>query len=622
MTILNASNITKRFGVVELFSNLTFSINDHERIALIGANGTGKTTLLKILIGEEECSDNGADKKPGVVSLARDKTIGYLSQNVISNLDNTLLEEVRSVFHYHIALNQEFDALVAALSLHHDDEKLNIRYDNLLHKMQEIGAFDFMYQIKSILTQFGFRDEDYQRKIASFSGGERTKISFAKLILMRPDLLILDEPTNHLDVATIEWLTKYLNTYNGAILFVSHDRYFIDDVATRILELDNNMITSYTGNYEQYVEEKKNLADLLLRQFKIQQKEIAKLEWFIKFYKPKPRFASRAKDREKKLAKIERISLVKTAQNKLKLELNTPLKTQKRLAYFDNISLGYSEVLVEPFSFYLFSDNKIAIMGDNGTGKSTFLKAILGEVALKSGTIEFFRKFKIGYLRQSDFDFGHADTPYAVINTLRPLFGRTAVRSHLGRFGFYGDEVFKAISNLSGGELMRLNLAKLVLEDYELLLLDEPTNNLDMLTRDALIEALNDYPGALMIVSHDRHLVNQVCNTIIYFHQGVALRVEGNYQDLKEQLIDEEAPKEKVKVARTSKPQPQLTNNAKVKLQTKIKQLEEALENIHTQQQLETNLDDYRLLDSLAEQQKVIESELLTLLEQLENSDG
>ncbi len=613
MSILTASNLTKRFGIVELFSNLTLSIHEKERVALIGANGCGKTTLLKMLIGEESCSDNGEDKKPGTIALMKEKTIGYLSQKVITNIEHSLMEEILDVFTYQIQLNEQFETLTEKMSQGEVDDKLSERYDKLLVAMEDSDAFSYLYQIKAILTRFGFNEQDYERKIASFSGGERTKISLAKLILTRPDLLILDEPTNHLDVSMIEWLTKFLNNYQGAILFVSHDRYFIDDVATRIIELENNILTSYSGNYEQYVIEKKNHADLLLRQFKIQQKEIARLEWFIKYYKPKPRFTSRAKDREKKLAKIERISLPKTSTNKLKLALDTPLKVKKRLAYFDDISLGYEDVLVQPFSFYLFSDQKVAVMGDNGTGKSTFLKAILGDVKLKDGSIEFFRRLNIAYLKQNDFDFNPTHTPYTVINTLRPMKGKTWVRTHLGRFGFYGDDVFKSISHLSGGELMRLNLARLVLEDYELLLLDEPTNNLDLMTKDALIDALKQYKGALIVVSHDRYLVNEVCNHILYFHHGEALMVEGDYQDLKEQLIDEPSTQVE-KTVNHSREKVKLTHNARMKLEDEQTAIEHRLRSIEVEEQNESRGIDYEKLTTLADEKLNLEHRLLDIL--------
>lgn len=616
MSILVGSNLTKRFGVFELFSNLTITVNEHERVALIGANGTGKTTLLKMLIGEEECSYNGEDKKPGTISITKGKTIGYLSQKVIVNVENTLHEEILSVFAKEIALNKEFESLTQALANDPHDQKIIEKYDRVLEEMQQIGAFDYLYQIKSILTKFGFTDIDFDRPISSFSGGERTKISFAKLILTKPDLLILDEPTNHLDISTIEWLTKYLLSYPGAILFVSHDRYFIDDVATRIIELENNQLKSYTGNYEQYVVEKKNNADLLIRQYKIQQKEIAKLEWFIKYYMPKPRFASRAKDRERKLARIQRISLPKESTNKLKLHLDTPLKEKKKLMYFDDISLGYEDVLIDPFSFYLYSDDRIAIMGDNGTGKSTFLKSIIGEKELLHGTIQEFRKMKIGYLRQNDFDFGNVQTPYELINNLRPMFGKTKVRSHLGSFGFYGDDVFKNILSLSGGELMRLNLAKLVLEDYELLLLDEPTNNLDMITKDAFVSALNEYKGAILVVTHDRSLVNEVCNKIIYFHNGEAIMVEGSYEDLKEQLIDEPEAKE-TKQVKKAKAQG-LTNNARKKLEEELTTLEETFIKLTNESTLEEVYMNPSRMKEIEESLTYIDTRILEVLDILD----
>ncbi len=619
MSILVASNLTKRFGVFELFSNLTLTINAGERVALIGANGTGKTTLLKLIIGEEKCSYNGEDKKPGTVSLAKDKRIGYLSQKVISNIENSLLEEVLTVFAYHIKLNQEFMLLTKQLASQPNDKKIINRYDSVLLEMEAIGAFDYLYQIKTILSKFGFTESDYQRKISSFSGGERTKISFAKLILNRPDLLILDEPTNHLDVSTIEWLTKYLLSYPGSILFVSHDRYFIDDVATRIVELENNQLTSYKGNYDQYVTMKKNNAEMLLRQFKVQQKQIEKLEWFIRFYKPKPRFASRAKDREKKLAKIERISLPRTSQAKLKMKIETPLRAKKKLLFLNQISLGYDNVLIDPFSFYLYSDDRIAIMGDNGTGKSTFLRAILGEVQLKEGTIETFRKLNIGYLKQNDFVFASGNNPYDVITNLRPLMSITLVRSHLGKFGFYGEDVFKAISSLSGGELMRLNLAKLVLEDYELLLLDEPTNNLDMLTKESLIEALNEYKGALLIVSHDRSLVNEVCNKILYFHHGDALMVEGDYEALKEQLIDEK-PQASQTADKTTRRQG-LTNNKKVKLEHELAKLVSEFDQVKKHELEEEYYMDSTKMALLAKRIEEIDARILEIMEILEQAD-
>ncbi|MDY5853407.1 MAG: ABC-F family ATP-binding cassette domain-containing protein, partial [Bacilli bacterium] len=378
MNLLSVQNITKKFGSTELFHNINFNINDNDRVAIVGNNGTGKSTLLKMILGQEDISNNGTTDLKGCISIAKNKQIGYLSQNVIESLDHTLKEEALLVFKRVIEVEKRMTQLANEYALNPNNREIEKKYTNIVDEFDRLGGYDYNYQIEMMLFKFGFTQDVIDRPIKTFSGGERTKMAFVKLLLSKPDLLILDEPTNHLDVSTIDWLEQYLKTYSGAILFVSHDRYFINEVANKIVEIEHQTSVTYNGNFDSYVAQKKANYEIQMKQYSLQQKEIEKMKRFIEYFKPKPRFVSRAKDREKKLEHMKKIDKPLTSEKAIKFSFDGEIRNDKKIIYFEDCSIGFSDkVLIKPFSFYLFGGDRLAIIGDNGTGKTTLLKTIL-----------------------------------------------------------------------------------------------------------------------------------------------------------------------------------------------------------------------------------------------------
>lgn len=527
-TILTVQNMYFSFPTERLFCDVTFSVYAKDRVAIIGANGTGKTTLVKLILNREI-----PDK--GMVALSKGVSIGYLSQEVIQNEENTLYQEALLVFEPLIRLEKELEDMEKAIASQPDDVRLMEEYGKKQHFFQIRGGYDYPHLIEMFLTKFGFRKEEFDRKISTFSGGEKTKMSFAKLLLMKPELLILDEPTNHLDLSTVEWLEDYLKNYDGTLIFVSHDRYFINKLADKIFEIDDYRVNEYKGNYDFYVMEKRIRYEQQLKAYHQQQKEIAKMKRFIEFYMPKPRFVSRAKDR---LNKLNRLKIIEkpTEEKTMKISFKGDSMLGKKMFGFEDMAIGYDpdHPLIVHINALVMGKDRLAIMGDNGTGKTTILKCILGEIQPLEGKILRYRDCNIGYVDQHHFDIKGEKTLVEYMTDLFPSMGEKAVCNHLGRFNFSDDDFYKTPDMLSGGEKMRLLLAKIILNDYDLLLLDEPTNHLDMITKQALIRALDDYEGTIIFVSHDRHFVDEMANKILYFCDGKAYFHEGNYQDFKE----------------------------------------------------------------------------------------
>ena len=619
MAILQVSNLTKYFGTNLLFERLNFAINEKERVALVGPNGCGKSTLIKIIMGEETPSTNLSNEQPGSVSIPKNVVVGYLSQKVIENADNTLLDEALLVFKTQIKLENELNVMAEAISKNPYDETLQQEYAKKLNNFENKGGYDYHYLIEMILLKFGFKKEDFSRKISSFSGGERTKMAFAKLLLIKPDFLILDEPTNHLDISTIDWLESYLKTYPGTILFVSHDRYFIDHLASRIIELENHKMNFYKGNYTQYLEEKRMRYELQLNNYNAQQKEIEKLKRFIEYFKPKPRFVSRAKDREKKLEHMEKIDKPYESKFNMKINFDVNVLKDKKILEFSHCVFGYNKPLFKELNLTLFSNDHLAIMGDNGCGKTTILKSILHEIDLINGSINFLRPLNVGYLAQNDFSLNDCNfTLIEYIEQYFPNMSEKEIRNHLGKFCFYDDDVFKQVSVLSGGEIMRLVLARLVLSKYDLLLLDEPTNHLDLIVKEALIKALSDYNGALIIVSHDRYFVDILANKLLYIANKNIYYSEGNYSTFKEVhddlfSLNEQKVEQKEK---KEKPKHQKSNSlSKNKCEEKLALLEQKINQIKEAQFLEENYMDKKKMDELDVQLNKLEGEYNSLFE-------
>ena len=606
MVILSVSNVKKSFGVEELFSNVTFSVNDTDRMAIVGSNGTGKSTLLKIIIGQEEITPDRADGSKGGVFFAKGARYGYLSQDVIESLDHTLLEEALLVFKDLIKKEADLADLANLYAENPLDEKIENQYAKMQREFEHAGGYDYQYKVRMMLSKFGFSDEVMNRPIRSFSGGERTKMAFVKLLLLEPELLILDEPTNHLDVSTIDWLETYLKTYHGAILFVSHDRYFINAIANKVLELDHHQVTLYKGNFDAYVEQKKERYEVMMREYTLQQKEIEKIQRFITFYKPKPRFVSRAKDREKKLEHMKKIEKPQGEERGIRFQFEGQVRSDKKILYFEDCAIGYDSVLIEPFTFFLYGNDKLAIMGDNGTGKTTLLKTILeGRPPLK-GYIRRLMPLSIGYIQQNDFDFGSSKTLLEYFLDEFPDMGEKKIRNHLGKFAFTNDEVFKPTEVLSGGEKMRVVLAKIVLKHYDVLLLDEPTNHLDILTREALVNAMQGYEGCIIFVSHDRYFIDSIANKILYISNKKPYYHEGNYETFKEEEASllEDNKEEKVKKEKKA-----TTKKEKVYSEDDLARIEKQIQQIKIEEWKEDNYMDPKKMKELGEQLEALNQE-------------
>lgn len=534
MYLLSATGILKEFQGEPLTSPLTFNIDENEKIALIGSNGCGKSTLIKMLIGELE-----PDK--GHVTLSKNCTIGYLSQSVISDLSHTLYEEAEEVFKPLMEEEKFLEDLCEKIAEDPSNTELLDTYSHREPLFREKDGYNFRYKIRLILNYFKFKEEDYNRPITSFSGGERMKIAFAKLLLLNPSLLILDEPTNHLDISTIEWLEEYLKSYKGAILFVSHDRYFINSLATRVLEIEKGKLESYSGNYDKYAAEKKVRYESQLKLYLKEEKQKQKLEWFIKFYMPKPRFVSRAHDREKKLARLEKTRVEKPTEvkNKVHIDFQGKLRVGKRVFETKELAVGYDKPLISDIEFSFFGGDKLAIMGDNGSGKTTFIKTLLGKIKPYSGKICFYDNFNIGYLPQDGLLIRSNKTVLDYFRDLFPLLTLQEVYNTLGAFDFSREDDEKIVDNLSGGEKMRLVLSTLVEQKYDILVLDEPTNHLDMMTKEELIEAIGKYKGSIIIISHDRSFVDNLCNCLLYFENNKAYYYQGDYSHFKIVMLDD-----------------------------------------------------------------------------------
>ncbi len=632
--LLNVQGVTKEFSGERLFEPVSFIVRDHDRTAIIGPNGTGKSTLIKILLGQEEATS-------GQVIISKNVKIGYLSQDVIENPDNTLYEEALSVFRPLMEEEKKLSELSLKISENPDDTSLLNEYSKRQEVFEANDGYNYKYKIDMILNMFSFHHDSYDRKISTFSGGEKTRVAFAKLLLMNPDILILDEPTNHLDIISIEWLEDYLSSYQGAVLFVSHDIAFVKRLADHILDIDNHVYTMYNTNYDNFAKMKKDNYENALSQFKAQEEEKAKLERFITFYMPKPRFASRARDREKKLARLEANSIKDPTlreKRNLSIGLKGEIREGKKLIDFNNVSVGYEKPLISDITFTLFGRDHLAVMGANGIGKSTFGKVLLNELKPLSGDIRRYFHMSIGVLRQDIRSYSSDETLFQHFRNLYPRMSNEEIYSGLGRYAFtYQESNEKRLCDLSGGELMRIEILHLSLENYDLLLLDEPTNHLDMLSISELVDALNDYEGTLVIVSHDRDFVDKTCNKLLYLYNGKGYYYEGPYEEFKEKqlvkIIQEEKEKiseeneikkeekraaflekkeEKAEVKKT-----RLTRESPEKILEKIDRAEKKKKELTDACYLEDNYTDASKMSELEKQIKKLDEELSKLYEDL-----
>ena len=529
MSILTVTGVGKSFGIDLLFSGVSFSIAAGQKMGLVGRNGSGKTTLLRVLL-RQELPDSGK------ISLAAGRTLGYLKQEASVHPERTILEEAESVFEPLRAVEVRLRALEAEMENDpkHLDQLL-VEYSAERDRFEAAGGYQFSADLDLTLSHLGFAPADYNKLVGSCSGGEQTRLALAKIVLSRPDLLVLDEPTNHLDIAAVEWLEGFLKSYAGAVLLVSHDRYFLDAVCDTISDLDNQTLTIYNGNYSKYWQQKEAALERQRAQFEIQQAEINRLEDLIKRNMGADSTAS--KIRLKTIGRIDRMDKVERPVEdkrtvKAKFDAESAGRIGREVLSIQDLSKSFGErVLFRGMSCSIERGQRVGLVGPNGSGKSTLVKMVLGLEQPDRGSITMGHNARTSYFSQHASD--SLDPDRSVVDSLLDVADMTSTeaRNHLARFLFTGDDVFKPVSVLSGGEKNKLALARMIVEPCNLLILDEPTNHLDIMSCEALTEMLHVYPGTLLLVSHDRYLLNSVTNqTLALTGDGAIESFEGNYE--------------------------------------------------------------------------------------------
>lgn len=537
--ILSCSNICKSFGENDILKQVSFHIEDHEKAAIVGINGAGKSTLLKVLIGKLNADD-------GVVTWAKGASIGYLAQHQdlegAETIYDALLEVKKPVIQME-ALIRSLELEMKSASGDELETKLS-EYSRLNHEFEMADGYSYQSEITGVLKGLGFTEDEFSKPITALSGGQKTRVSLGKLLLTKPDILLLDEPTNHLDMESIAWLETYLRNYSGAVIIVAHDRYFLDRVVTKIIELDMGHCTVFSGNYSAYSDKKAMLRDAAIRAYLNQQQEIRHQEAIIAKLKSFNREKSikRAESREKMLDKIERLEKPTQANDSMDIRLEPDVVSGNDVLTVTDLSKSFdTQTLFTNVDFEIKRGERVAIIGNNGTGKTTLLKIINGIIPADSGQIRLGSKVHIGYYDQEHQVLHMDKTLFQEIQDTYPNMNNTQIRNTLAAFLFTGDDVFKLIRDLSGGERGRVSLAKLMLSDANFLLLDEPTNHLDITSKEILESALNRYTGTVLYVSHDRYFINRTATRILDLTDGSFINYIGNYDYYLEKKEDVEA---------------------------------------------------------------------------------
>jgi ATP-binding cassette subfamily F protein 3 len=525
--ILSCQNISKAFVENQVLKNVSFHIEDHEKAAIVGINGAGKTTLLRIIVGEMTPDD-------GQVVLAKDKTLGYLAQNSTVDTSHTIYEELLSVKADLLRLEEKIRE--CENNMKHADgdalEDLMKQYTSLTHAFETGGGYLYRSELVGVLKGLGFTEDEFSKPVATLSGGQKTRVALGRLLLQNPDLIILDEPTNHLDMTSIAWLETYLLNYKGAVLIVSHDRYFLDRIAGKVIEIDQSKATTFMGNYSDYALKKEQLRVAAWNAYMNQQREIKHQEEVIEKLKSFNREKSikRAESREKMLDKIEVIEKPSEVRTDMKLTLTPRILSGNDVLTVEHLSKSFdSHKLFTDVNFEIKRGEHVAIIGDNGSGKTTLLKILNGLVPADQGTFRLGSNVEIGYYDQEHHVLHSEKTLFEEISDDYPYLNNTQIRNVLAAFLFTGEDVFKRISDLSGGERGRVSLAKLVLSNANFLILDEPTNHLDIMSKEILEDALNGYEGTILYVSHDRYFINRTAHRILDLTEGQFVSYVGNY---------------------------------------------------------------------------------------------
>ena len=622
MIIAQGHDLEKQFGANTLFKNVNFSIDANARIGLIGPNGVGKTTLLKIMTGEEEATH-------GDFTINKNIDVGYIAQENGLNESKTIWEEMLTVFTSLINMSKKITSLQQDIAANPKRSDLLKQYDQLQFNFEQQGGYTYQADIKSILNGFNFPEATWSKKIASLSGGEKTRLSFVKLLLRKPALLLLDEPTNYLDLDTLDWLESYLKNYSGAILVVSHDQYFLDNLATQIFELQFGKLTVFKGNYSAYVAERQLRDRQQEEAYEKQQEQIKKDEEFIQKNIVRAKTTKRAQSRRKQLEKMDRITPPKH-KNKVRINFQSERPSGKEVLILRDLTIGYpTKTMVHDISLQINKGDRVAVIGQNGIGKSTLLKTVMKELKPKKGSIKYGASLDIGYYDQ---ELQGLDPTKTVIDTVwdrHKTMPEKDVRSILASFLFTAKDIDKTVGQLSGGQKARLTLTVLSLEHNNFLLMDEPTNHLDLEAKEVLEQALQNYDGTLLFVSHDRYFINQLANKIVEIKNGIAQVYEGDYsyyldEKNKQNIVSENesaanntAAKVDENKNKLSYQEQKLRDSQKRKLQreventeNKIEQLEKEQEDIQSQMadpEIATNFDK---LGPLQEQLTEVQNQL------------
>lgn len=631
MIILQANKIERSFAGEVLFDNINLQVDERDRIALVGKNGAGKSTLLKILVGEEEPTSGEINKK-------KDISLSYLAQDSRFESEHTIYDEMLHVFDDLRRTENQLRQMELEMGEKSGEDlnKLMSDYDRLSENFRQAGGFTYEADIRAILNGFKFDESMWQMKIAELSGGQNTRLALAKMLLEKPNLLVLDEPTNHLDIETIAWLENYLVNYSGALIIVSHDRYFLDKVATITLDLTKHSLDRYVGNYSRFVELKEQKLATEAKNYEKQQKEIAALEDFVNRNLVRASTTKRAQSRRKQLEKMERLDKPEAGKKAANMTFQSEKTSGNIVLTVENAAIGYDgEILSEPINLDLRKMNAVAIVGPNGIGKSTFIKSIVDQIPFIKGEKRFGANVEVGYYDQTQSKLTPSNTVLDELWNDFKLTPEVEIRNRLGAFLFSGDDVKKSVGMLSGGEKARLLLAKLSMENNNFLILDEPTNHLDIDSKEVLENALIDFDGTLLFVSHDRYFINRVATHVLELSENGSTLYLGDYDYYVEKKVEVEMSQTEESSTnnqvKESSPvndyQAQKESQKEVrKLMRQIESLEAEIEELETQSQavseqmLEIN-DADKLMELQAELDKISHRQEEAMLEWEELSE-
>ena len=579
----------QRFGAAPIFSKVNFSIENNARIGLVGPNGAGKTTLLKIMTGRQEASQGEFTVNKGI-------ELGYIAQEHDFDEEKSIWEEMLTVFQPLIDQGQQLEKLQYAIADHPEDEELLRRLDQAQYNFEQAGGYTYQAEIKSMLNGFNFPEATWNKQIASLSGGEKTRLSFVKLLLKKPPLLLLDEPTNYLDLDTLDWLEAFLKNYPGAILTVSHDQYFLDHLATQIFELQHGELTVFKGNYSQYLAQRELRDQQQEAAYKKQQEEIKREEEFIQKNIVRASTTKQAQSRRKALEKMELVDPPKH-KSKVRIKFDSARPSGKEVLILKDLAVGYPDkTMLKDISFQINKGDRVAIIGQNGIGKSTLLKTVMKQLPVKSGAIKYGASLDIGYYDQELQGLDYSKTVIDTIWDRHKDMNEKDIRSILASFLFTAKDIDKQVSQLSGGQRARLTLTVLSMEHNNFLLMDEPTNHLDLDAKEVLEKALADYDGTLLFVSHDRYFINKLANKIVVAKDGQAKIYEGNYtyylnEKAKEEAAAQETAAQEAPVVKAvseskfSYQEQKKRDSEKRKLERQVAQAEKDLEKLEAKEQ-------------------------------------